>query len=84
MKNCLHKIWMLYFRFTERCYHNALYFEFQVMGLPVGYNVPFSVKYKGKVVGEYFADLVIDNKVILELKSVKAPEMEFKRIVLTR
>lgn len=56
----------------EQCYHNALYFALQDMDLPVGYNVPYIVKYKGRVVGEYYADLVVDNKVILELKSVKA------------
>lgn len=56
----------------EQCYHNALFFELKSAGLSVGYNVPFNVEYKGNVVGEYFADLVVGNKVILELKSVKA------------
>ena len=56
----------------EQCYHNALYHEFQGMGLSVDYNVPFTVIYKGIVVGEYFADLVVEGKVVLELKSVKA------------
>lgn len=55
----------------EQCYHNALYYELRAMGLTVGYNVPFTVMYKGTVVGEYFADLVVESKVILELKSVK-------------
>ena len=41
-------------------------------GLNVVYNQPFTVKYKGNIVGEYFADLVVNNTVILELKSVKA------------
>lgn len=56
----------------EQCYHNALYHELQSKGVTVGYNVPYSVMYKGTVVGEYFADLVVDGKVILELKSVKS------------
>ena len=41
------------------------------MGVFVGYNVAYTVTYKGLVVGEYFADLVIEGKVILELKSAK-------------
>ena len=56
----------------EQCYHNALYYEFKNAGVRVGYNIPYTVHYKGKVVGEYFADLVVEDKVILELKSVKA------------
>ncbi|MDC7124240.1 MAG: GxxExxY protein [Spirochaetales bacterium] len=56
----------------EQCYHNALFYELKASGLRVSYNVPFTVKYRGEVVGEYFADLVVDNKVILELKSVRA------------
>ena len=34
--------------------------------------VPIDVKYKGKVVGEYIADIIVENKVILEIKAVKA------------
>jgi GxxExxY protein len=56
----------------EACYHNALFYELKSAGLPVGYNMPFSVSYKGHTVGEYYADLVVDGKVVLELKSVKA------------
>ena len=55
----------------EQCYHNALYYELKGAGLSAGYNVPFTVTYKGNVVGEYFADLVVNSKVILEIKSVK-------------
>lgn len=56
----------------EQCYHNALFYELKEAGLNVVYNQPFSVRYKGNTVGEYFADLVVNNSVILELKSVKA------------
>ncbi len=60
----------------EGCYHNALYYEYRAMGLQVLYNAPFTVKYKGEVVGEYLADLAVsgaapdEGRVILELKSV--------------
>ena len=56
----------------ERNYHNALFYELSALGLKVEYNRPFTVKYKGNVVGEYLADLVVGDKVIIELKSVKA------------
>ena len=55
----------------EQCYHNALFYELKGAGLSAGYNVPFNVEYSGNIVGEYFADLVVDNSVILELKAVK-------------
>ena len=55
----------------EQCYHNALYFELREAGFSVQYNDPYEVKYKGNVVGEYLADLVVEGKIILELKSVR-------------
>jgi GxxExxY protein len=55
----------------ERCYHNALYYELRSAGLTVEYGKPFTVIYHGEVVGEYFADLVVNGKVIIELKSVR-------------
>ena len=54
----------------EQCYHNALYYQLKKSGFSIGYNVPFIVKYDGNVVGEYYADLIVNNKIILELKSV--------------
>ncbi len=57
---------------VESCYHNALYFELKSLGLNVGYNAPFNVSYKGNSVGEFYADLVVGGKVIIEIKAVKA------------
>ncbi len=56
----------------ESCYHNALYFEFKELGLNAVYNAAFSVKYRNEVVGEFFADLAVEGKVIIEIKSVNA------------
>ena len=56
----------------ESCYHNALYFELEEMGLEVGYNAPFNVFYRGQQVGEYFADLLVNKEVIIEVKAVTA------------
>jgi len=56
----------------EQCYHNALFYELKALGLPVGYNQPFTVLHQGQVVGEYLDDLVVDNNIIIEVKSAKA------------
>ncbi|ART81792.1 GxxExxY protein [Oceanisphaera profunda] len=55
--------------FLESVYQNALLYELRHLGLSVESEVPLSVVYKGQVVGEYRADLVVDNMVLLELKS---------------
>ena len=54
----------------EQPYHNALYYELVHSGCRVGYNAPFAVSYRGEVVGEYNADLLVNSLVVLEVKSV--------------
>ena len=44
--------------------------ELHSMGLKVEQQMPIKVRYRGQVVGEYFADLVVEDKVIIELKAV--------------
>ena len=56
----------------EQCYHNGLFYELTKQKLKVEYNAPYTVQYDGHVVGEYFADLVVDKRILLELKSVKS------------
>ena len=56
----------------ELCYHNALFYELTAQGFNVVYNKAYNVFYKGQQVGEYFADLAVDNKVIIEIKSARA------------
>jgi GxxExxY protein len=48
--------------------------ELREMGLKAENQVPIIVKYKGNEVGEYFADIVVEDQVILELKAVDALE----------
>ncbi|ART78834.1 GxxExxY protein [Oceanisphaera avium] len=57
--------------FLEAVYQNALYYEFSNLGLFVESEVPLSVTYKQHIVGVYRADLVVENKVLLELKAQK-------------
>ena len=56
--------------FMEKVYENALLFELRNMGLNVKAQVPINVKYKSEIVGEYFADIIVEDKIILELKAV--------------
>ena len=55
--------------FLEKVYENALVMELARNGLTIRQQVPISVKYEGVVVGEYFADILVDERVILELKA---------------
>ena len=56
--------------FLEKVYENALLLELRKRGLEAESQVPVKVKYKGTEVGEYYADIVVENQVIVELKSV--------------
>jgi GxxExxY protein len=58
--------------FLEKVYENALMVELTIRGLKAEYQVPIKVGYKGEDVGEYFADIVIENQVIVELKSIES------------
>ncbi|MGC4005459.1 MAG: GxxExxY protein [Pirellulales bacterium] len=55
--------------FLERVYENALAHELRTLGLKVQQQVPINVHYQGVRVGEYFGDLLVEDKVLLELKS---------------
>jgi GxxExxY protein len=57
--------------FLEKVYENALLVELRRRGLKAESQVPLTVMYKGEIVGEYFADIVIEGAVIIELKAVE-------------
>ena len=56
--------------FLEKVYENALAHEVRKAGLKVEQQPAVAVRYDGIVVGEYIADLIIADKVIVELKAV--------------
>ncbi len=56
--------------FEEMVYKNAMCVELQERGLEYNRELPFTVTYKGHVVGSYRADLVVENRVIIELKAI--------------
>lgn len=55
--------------FLEKVYENALVKELKAQGLSVQAQVPISIKYKGDVVGDYFADLIVNDTIIIEIKA---------------
>ena len=55
--------------FLEKVYGNALSLELRQMEIVCAQEVPFRVKYKDVVVGDYFADLVVEKRVLVELKA---------------
>lgn len=68
-----HKVYAkLGYGFREKVYRNALRLELKRSGLEVEIHKPIKVYYDGAVVGSYFADLVVNGLVILELKAVSA------------
>jgi GxxExxY protein len=58
------------FGFLEKVYENALVIELSKAGLDAKQQYPIQVYYEGEVVGDYQADVLVENKVILELKSI--------------
>jgi GxxExxY protein len=57
--------------FLEKVYENALLIELRNIGLKAKAQVPINVTYKDKIVGEYFADIVVEDQVLIELKAIE-------------
>ena len=57
--------------FLEKPYENALRIELMLAGLSVLQQHPIPVLYRGRVVGDYFADLIVEGEVLIELKAIK-------------
>ena len=57
--------------FLEKVYENALRIELEKLGLRVRQQEPINVEYEGHLVGEYYADLWVDDRVVIELKAAQ-------------
>ena len=62
--------------FLESVYEKAMLVTLRQKGLDVEAQVPIQVIFRGEVIGDFFADLLVNKKIIVELKAVKtlAPE----------
>jgi len=71
--NCFFTVYNeLGYGFLEKVYENALFYELTQNRLKCIRQKPIRVYYKNEIVGEYFADLVVENKIILELKATES------------
>ena len=57
--------------FLEKVYENALRIELEALGLRVEQQAAIKVRYNGQIVGEYFADLLVEGCIIVEIKAVQ-------------
>jgi len=57
--------------YLEKVYENALVVELARAGLTVEQQKPLKVTYEGVIVGDFAADIIVDDSVILELKTAK-------------
>ncbi len=62
--------------FLERVYQNAMFVELRARGFNVESQKKIQVYYKNTVVGDYITDLVVEDKIILELKSSESLVIE--------
>ena len=67
----------------ENTYESALCVELDDSGLTYQRQVPFPVIYKGRTVGEYRLDLIVEDSVVAEIKSVERFDPVFEAQVLT-
>jgi GxxExxY protein len=58
--------------FLEKVYENAMIAELKKEGIPAVPQSPIKVFYDGEVIGEYYADILVDNKIIVEIKAAKS------------
>lgn len=57
--------------FLEKVYQNAMYFELKSLGYKVEAQKQIKVYFKKQLVGEYYSDLLVEDKVIVELKATE-------------
>lgn len=64
--------------FLEKVYQNALYLELKEQGFKVEAQKQIKVYYKNSIVGDYYADLIVNDTIILELKAVEFLVKDFE------
>jgi GxxExxY protein len=63
--------------FLEKLYRRALVHELRLRGICAATEVPFSGTYKGYVVGEHFADILVEDVLVIELKCAERLSNEY-------
>ncbi|MBK7894198.1 MAG: GxxExxY protein [Anaerolineaceae bacterium] len=63
---------MLGYGFLEKVYENALAIELGIRGFQVEQQKPIAIHFRNQIIGEYFADILVNGLIILELKATRA------------
>jgi len=68
--------------FLEKVYENAMIIEFGREGIPAVAQSPIKVFYEDEVIGEYYADILADDRVIVEIKATRTLALEHEAQLL--
>lgn len=68
--------------FLESVYEREFFVALKQKGLNVTLQVPLHVKFRGVIVGDFFADMFVEEKVLVELKAVRSLTGEHKAQVI--
>jgi GxxExxY protein len=68
--------------FLENVYENAMMIDFKIENIPAISQYAIKVFYENKIVGEYFADILVDGKVIVEIKAARNLALEHEAQLL--
>ncbi|MCI0443675.1 GxxExxY protein [bacterium] len=71
--NCFFNVYNeLGYGFLEKVYQNAMFIELKAVGFNIFRELPIRVYFKGNIVGEFFADFVVNQNIIVELKAAES------------
>ena len=70
------------FGFSERTHLNAMEIVLLDLGLKVERRVPIDVRFRGRAIGRFKADLIVESTVMLELKAMRRPHPAFEAQLL--
>jgi GxxExxY protein len=68
--------------FLEKIYHRALIIELESRGIPVESQEKLIVRYRDKIIGEFMPDIIVENRVIVEVKSTENHNPAFEAQLL--
>ena len=83
VRGCVYEVYReLGAGFLEKIYESALLIELRAAGLNAEAQRPIRVRYKGRAIGDFAADIVVENKILLELKAVSILRPEHEAQIL--
>jgi len=81
--NIFYKVYnTLGYGFLEKLYESAMMIEFKMAGIPAFSQSPIKVHYNNELIGEYYADILVDDKVIVEIKASRNLALEHEAQLL--